>query len=47
MLYEGRHYALTPLENHVGLYAYSIFARTCRLKLANIIEFGKRDCMTE
>ena len=36
ILYEGRQNALAPLENHMGLYASSIFTRKCRLKLVNI-----------
>ena len=36
----GRHYALAPLKNHVGVYAPSIFARKCRLKL-NILNMVK------
>ena len=42
----GRHYALAPLENYVGVYAPSIFARNarkCRLKLVNILNFAKRN----
>ena len=43
LLYEGRHYPLATLENHKGLlYAPLVFARKCRLKLVNIIEFGKK-----
>ena len=37
----ARHYVLVPLEMHVGVYP-SIFARTCRIKLANILSFAKR-----
>ena len=42
ILYGMRHYALAPLENHVGLYDPSIFARKSRLKLANILNVLKR-----
>ena len=37
----GRHYALAPLENHVGVYAPSLFELKCGLKLS------QKDCMTE
>ena len=36
------HYALAPLKNHVGVYASSIFARKCGLKLVNILILAKR-----
>ena len=40
--YGARHYAhLSPLENHMGVYP-SIFARECRIKLANIVNLPKR-----
>ena len=35
----GEHYALAPLENHVGVYAPN---KTCQH-----IQFGKKDSMTE
>ena len=41
ILYGSGHYALAPLENHVGLYP-SIFARKCRIKLANVLNLAKR-----
>ena len=41
-IFRGRHYALPPLENHVGVYASSIFAKKCRLKLVNILNLVKR-----
>ena len=34
------HYVIAPLENHVGIYL-SIFARKCRIKLANILNLAK------
>ena len=37
----GSQYALAPLENYVGLYAPSIFARKCRLKIVNILNLAK------
>ena len=40
VLYRG-HYALAPLENTVGVYAPSIFAQKCRLKLVNILNLAK------
>ena len=40
--FRGRHYALAPLENYVGVYASSIFARECRVKLVNTLDFAKR-----
>ena len=40
ILYGGRHYPLATLGNHVGVYAPSIFARKCRLKLANILNLA-------
>ena len=40
ILYGPRHYALAPLENRMGLYP-SIFARKCRIKLANILNLTK------
>ena len=36
----ARHYVLAPLENHVAMYP-SIFARKCRIKLANILNLAK------
>ena len=42
MFFGGRHYALAPLENHVGVYAPSIFARKCGLNLVNILNLAKR-----
>ena len=41
ILYPPRHYALAPLENHVGVHP-SIFARKCRIKLVNILNLAKR-----
>ena len=38
----GRHYALAPLQNHVGVYTPSTFARKCGLKLVNILNLAKR-----
>ena len=38
----GGHYALAPLENHVAVYAPSIFARKCRLRLVNILILAKK-----
>ena len=38
----GRHYALAPLENHVGVYVPSIFVRNCALKLDDILNLAKR-----
>ena len=43
----GRHYALAPQENDVGVYAPSIFARKCGLKLLKILNLEKIHCMTE
>ena len=43
----GGHLALAPLENLVGVYAPTIFARKCRLRLVNIWNLGKKDCMAE
>ena len=43
----GGHYALAPLENDVGVYAHSTFARKCRLKLVNILNLAKQGGMTE
>ena len=37
-----RSISLTPLENHVGIYAPSIFTRKCTLKLLNILNSAKR-----
>ena len=37
ILFGGRHYALAPVENHVGVCAPSIFVRKCGLKLVNIL----------
>ena len=40
-----RHYALSPLENHVGVYARLICAKkqkTCELKLVSILNLTKR-----
>ena len=36
------HYALAPLENHLGVYSPSTFARKCRLKLFNILNLAKK-----
>ena len=41
MFFWGRHYALAPLENHVGVYASSIFASKRRLKLVSILNLAK------
>ena len=41
------HYALAPLENHLGVYASSILARKCRLKLVGILNLAKKGCMEE
>ena len=41
ILYGARHYALAPLENHVGLHP-SIFVRKCKIKLANLLNLAKR-----
>ena len=41
MFFGGRHYDLAPLENHVGVYAPSIFASKHRLKLDNILNLAK------
>ena len=41
-IYGWRHYALALLENHVKLYAPSIFARKCGLKFANILNLAKK-----
>ena len=38
----GKHYAFTPLENGVGIYALSRFARKCGLKLVNILNLAKK-----
>ena len=37
-----RRYVLNLLENHVGEYAPSIFARKYRLKLVSILNLEKR-----
>ena len=42
ILYRGRHYALAPMENHVWVYAPSVVARKCKLKLVNIFNFTKK-----
>ena len=42
ILYRGRHYALAPLENHVWVYAPSIFARKFKLKLLSILNLAKK-----
>ena len=41
ILYGARHYGLPPLENLVEVYP-SIFARKCRIKLANILNLAKK-----
>ena len=38
-----KYYAVDPLENHVGVYVPSIFARTCGLKLVNRLNLAKKD----
>ena len=38
---EAGRYALTPLENLVGMYL-SIYARKCRIKLIKILNLAKR-----
>ena len=38
----GGHYALAPLENHVGVYTPSTFARKCRLMLVNTLNLAKK-----
>ena len=38
----GGHYTLAPLENNVGVYAPSIFAQNCRLKLVKILNLAKK-----
>ena len=42
ILFGKRHYDLAPLENHVGVYTPSIFARNWGLKLLNILNLAKR-----
>ena len=37
----GEHYTLAPLENHVAVYTSPMFARKCRLRLANILNLTK------
>ena len=37
----GGHYALAPLENHVGIYAPSILLKKCR-QLVNILNLARR-----
>ena len=37
----GEYYVLTPLENRVGVYAPSVFARKCRLRLVDILNLEK------
>ena len=42
MFFGGRHYALAPMENPARVYALSIFATKCGLKLVNILNLVKR-----
>ena len=42
MFFGGRHCALAPMENPAGVYALSIFATKCGLKLVNILNLVKR-----
>ena len=35
-------YALAPLENQLGAYAPTIFARKCRIRLVNILNLAKK-----
>ena len=42
MFFTGDTDALAPLENSVGVYAHSIFARECKLKLVKILNLVKK-----
>ena len=47
ILYGERHYALAPLENHVGVCALLIFSRKFGLKLFKRLNLAKRNAWPE